>query len=136
MKSFIKIYYEISYFILTNGEEFVGLPLAQDHKRLSEGNTGPNTGGMGTVAPYSIEDDIHQQIHNQVLTRTVDGFKSEKFTYRGVVFIGLMITEDGPQVLEYNIRFGDPETQVLMPLLDGDWGQVFKSIAEGDVPTR
>ena len=126
--------YELSYFILTNGTQYVSLPLAQDHKKLSRGDQGPNTGGMGTVAPMTLSVMDQQRIAAEVLERTVAGFKKEDFLYRGVVFIGLMMTEDGPQVLEYNIRFGDPETQVLFPLLDGDWGEVLMTIAKGEIP--
>lgn len=126
--------YELSFFVLTNGEDFVALPMAQDHKRLLDGDEGPNTGGMGTVAPMKVSDELYNQIIERVVKTTVTGLKAEGFTYRGVVFIGLMVTEDGPQVLEYNIRFGDPETQVLMPLLDGDWGETFMSIAKGEIP--
>ncbi len=126
--------YELSFFILTNGEDYVSLPMAQDHKRLLDGDEGPNTGGMGTVAPMTIADDDYQAIIQQVVEPTVAGLNKEGFTYRGVVFIGIMMTDQGPQVLEYNIRFGDPETQVLMPLLNGDWGQAFQSIAKGEVP--
>ncbi len=126
--------YELSFFILTNGEDFVPLPMAQDHKRLSDHDQGPNTGGMGTVAPMPISDADYQQIIEKVVKTTVAGLKEEGFIYRGVVFIGIMMTETGPQVLEYNIRFGDPETQVLMPLLKGDWGETFQSIARGEIP--
>lgn len=126
--------YELSFFILTNGNDYLPLPMAQDHKRLKDKDEGPNTGGMGTVAPMQIADDDYQDIINKVVKPTVMGLKEEGFTYRGVVFIGIMMTPAGPQVLEYNIRFGDPETQVLMPLLDGDWGQIFKAIAEGRIP--
>lgn len=126
--------YELSFFILTNGEDFVSLPMAQDHKRLLDDDKGPNTGGMGTIAPMSISAQDYQQIIEQVAKPTVRGLKAEGFTYRGVVFIGLMMTEAGPQVLEYNIRFGDPETQVLLPLLDGDWGQCLMQIAQGEIP--
>lgn len=127
--------YELSFFILTNGKEFVSLPMAQDHKKLLDNDEGPNTGGMGTVAPMKISENLYQRILTEVVEPTVQGLNSESFIYRGVVFIGLMITEDGPQVLEYNIRFGDPETQVLIPLLDGDWGEVFKQIAQGNIPS-
>lgn len=126
--------YELSYFILTNGTQYVSLPLAQDHKKLGRGDQGPNTGGMGTVAPMTLSVVDQQRISAEVLERTVAGFKKEGFLYRGVVFIGLMMTEDGPQVLEYNIRFGDPETQVLFPLLEGDWGEVLMTIAKGEIP--
>lgn len=126
--------YELSFFVLTNGKDYVPLPLAQDHKKLKTGDMGPNTGGMGTVAPIQISRDLYQQIIAKVVNPTINGLAQENFVYRGVVFIGLMITEEGPSVLEYNIRFGDPETQVLLPLLHGDWGQVFKTLVEGKIP--
>jgi phosphoribosylamine--glycine ligase len=127
--------YELSFFILTNGQDFVSLPMAQDHKRLLDHGKGPNTGGMGTVAPMQISQADEQRILSEVVEPTVRGLSAEGFTYRGVVFIGLMMTAQGPQVLEYNVRFGDPETQVLMPLLDGDWGQTFLKIAKGQLPS-
>ena len=126
--------YEISFFILTNGKDYCALPLAQDHKRLLDGDRGPNTGGMGTVAPVDIAADEYQAIIKKVVEPTVEGIAKDKYLYRGVVFIGLMMTSDGPQVLEYNIRFGDPETQVLLPLMQGDWGQSMLEIANGDLP--
>ncbi len=126
--------YELSYFILTNGESYVSLPMAQDHKKIGEGETGPNTGGMGTVAPISILPEEHDIILQRVVEPTVRHLREKKMVYRGVIFIGLMMTADGPSVLEYNVRFGDPETQVLMPLLNGDWGKVFLSVAKGEIP--
>jgi len=126
--------YELSFFVLTNGSKFVPLPLAQDHKRLLAGDVGPNTGGMGAVAPMKISQDLYSQILNSIVLPTIEGFEKEKFIYRGVVFIGLMVTEDGPKVIEYNVRFGDPETQVILPLLDGDWGEAFLEIAKGKIP--
>lgn len=126
--------YELSFFILTNGSEYVALPLAQDHKKIGEGETGPNTGGMGTVAPIKIADADYQQIISKVVEPTVKGLRDRKLFYRGVVFIGLIMTEQGPNTLEYNVRFGDPEAQVLLPLLDGDWGQVMLKVASGEIP--
>ncbi len=126
--------FELSYFILTNGESYVSLPLAQDHKKIGDGETGPNTGGMGTIAPIPILADEHERIIKTVVEPTVRHLKEKKMMYRGVLFIGLMMTADGPSVLEYNVRFGDPETQVLMPLLEGDWAQVFLAVAKGQVP--
>lgn len=123
--------YEISYLILTNGTDYQSLPLAQDHKRLGDGDTGLNTGGMGTVAPYKIDQKLQEQIRELVLEPSVKHLGGSGMLYRGVLFIGLMITPAGPQVLEYNVRFGDPETQSILPLLDGDWGVVFKALSEG-----
>lgn len=126
--------WELSYLILTNGEDYAPLPLAQDHKRLLEKDRGPNTGGMGTVAPLLIDENLHTQIKNKILRPIVEGIKKDNMNYRGVLFIGLMITPEGPKVLEFNVRFGDPEAQVLLPLLDGDWARVFLEIANGKVP--
>jgi phosphoribosylamine--glycine ligase len=123
--------YELSLLILTNGSECEALPMAQDHKRLLNGDKGPNTGGMGTVAPVDIDPNLRAQIHEQIVVPTLRHLGGSGMLYRGVLFIGLMITKDGPQTLEFNVRFGDPETQVIMPLLDGDWGQVFINLADG-----
>jgi phosphoribosylamine---glycine ligase len=125
--------YELSFFVLTNGDSFEALPMAQDHKKLCDGDLGPNTGGMGTVAPMEVSPSLYDQILQSVVVPTVNGLKKEDLYYRGVVFIGLMITDQGPQVLEYNVRFGDPETQVILPLLEGDWLEVFKQVAQGHI---
>lgn len=127
--------YELSYLVLTNGKDYVSLPLAQDHKRLKENNQGPNTGGMGTIAPVMISEELHQAIHDKVLKPTVKHLKKRELLYRGVIFVGLMITDEGPSTLEYNVRFGDPETQVILPLLKGDWGQALLKISQGEVPS-
>jgi phosphoribosylamine---glycine ligase len=126
--------WELSYFILTNGRSYETLPLVMDHKRLRNQNQGPNTGGMGAVAPIKIDDRLHKRIHEEILKPTVQGLQESKLLYRGVLFIGLMITEEGPKVLEYNVRFGDPETQVLLPLLDGNWSHIFSDVAAGKLP--
>jgi len=126
--------YELSFFFMTNGKDYVPLLLAQDHKRLKDGDLGPNTGGMGTVAPVAIVPELLDQILSKVIEPTVRGLNAEGFVYNGVVFVGLMITEEGPTVIEYNIRFGDPETQVLLPLMSGDWGEAFANIAQGEIP--
>ncbi len=126
--------FELSFFILTTGKDYIVMPMAQDHKKIYENEKGPNTGGMGTVAPMEIESDLYNQIISKIVEPTQKGISAEGFDYRGVVFIGIMVTEQGPQVLEYNVRFGDPETQVLLPLLDGDWGEVFFKIAKAELP--
>ncbi len=126
--------WEMSYFILTNGREYVPLPLAQDHKRLQDKDKGPNTGGMGAIAPILIDETLHTTIRDRVLKPTVSGFVKDKIDYIGVLYIGLMITKDGPKVVEFNVRFGDPEAQVILPLLDGDWAQAFIEIAKGNIP--
>jgi phosphoribosylamine--glycine ligase len=126
--------YEISYHILTNGQEFVSLPLSQDHKRLKDHDQGPNTGGMGTIAPVPIDLDLDREIREKILAPTVKALSQKGLVYRGVLYVGLMITSDGPKVIEYNCRFGDPETQVLLPLIDEDLAQVFSQVADGELP--
>jgi phosphoribosylamine--glycine ligase len=126
--------YEISYLILTNGETYEPLVLSQDHKRLQDGDLGPNTGGMGTVAPMPVAADLEARIRTEVLEPVMRGLKARGFSYRGVLYVGLMITASGPSVIEFNVRFGDPEAQVILPLLDGDWAQVFSEVAAGRIP--
>lgn len=126
--------WELSCSVLTQGEEFELLPFVQDNKRLLEGNKGPNTGGMGAVGPLELDKTLKERIQKKVLIPTLKQMKKEKLFYRGVLYVGLMITSDGPKVIEYNVRFGDPEAQALLPLLDGDWAYVFKEVAEGKLP--
>lgn len=125
--------YEISYLILTNGERSEALPLAQDHKRLGDGDAGPNTGGMGVVAPLAIDQSLREKIESTIVQPTLRHLQGSGLLYRGVLYIGVMVTEAGPTVLEFNTRFGDPEAQVIMPLLDGDWGYVFTQLANGEL---
>lgn len=125
--------YELSFFVLTNGSQFEVMPLAQDHKRIGDGDTGPNTGGMGTVAPIPIPDGDYRRIIETIVTPTVKHLGESHLFYRGVLFIGIMMTSSGPSVIEFNVRFGDPEAQVLLPLLEGDWAQVMISIAKGEI---
>ncbi len=125
---------EISVLVLTNGDDYEVLPYGRDHKRLLSGDRGPNTGGMGVIAPINIGEALDVQIRKTVIDPTLRGLRDRKFLYRGVVFVGVMLTARGPQVLEYNVRFGDPETQAILPLLDGDWAQTLKAVAEGSVP--
>lgn len=125
--------WELSFLVLTNGKSFETLPLAQDHKRLLDGDEGPNTGGMGTVAPLNIPATLREKIENQIIKPTVALIEQKNLIYRGVLFIGVMVTEEGPQVLEFNVRFGDPETQVILPLLEGDWGLTLRDLARGQM---
>lgn len=126
--------YELSYFVLTNGRDFQALPVAQDHKRLRDQDQGPNTGGMGTIAPWVLSDNDRTAIHEKVVIPTIQGLMSDQLDYRGVIFIGLMMSSSGPVAIEYNTRFGDPETQVLLPLLNGDWGEIMRAFARGECP--
>ena len=122
---------EASVFVLTDGERFTTLSPAQDHKRILDGDLGKNTGGMGAYAPAPVvTDELLQRVIREVVYPTLDGMKHEGSPFRGCLYIGLMITTEGPRVLEYNCRFGDPETQVVVPLIDGDLAEIFFSIAE------
>ncbi len=125
--------WELSYLIFTNGKTWQTLPLAQDHKRLQDGDVGPNTGGMGTVAPLQIDASLREQIETRIVAPTVAHLQSMNYLYRGVLFIGVMVTAEGPQVLEFNCRFGDPETQVILPLIDGDLGLILKDLSQGKI---
>ena len=112
---------EISILSLTDGETILSLPPAQDHKRIGDGDTGPNTGGMGTYAPTPFaSQEILAQIERDVLLPTIRGMQKEGTPFLGCLFTGLMLTPEGPKVLEYNVRFGDPETQSVLPLVKSD----------------
>ena len=126
---------EMSVFVLTNGEGYTLLPVAQDYKRLNDGQIGPNTGGMGAIAPLSVSNELMENIENQIIRPTIQGLKKNKYQYRGILYIGLMVSQKKPKVLEYNVRFGDPEAQVLLPLLDGSWLETFYQVAEGTLPS-
>jgi phosphoribosylamine---glycine ligase len=122
---------EASIFVLTDGDRFATLASAQDHKRIFDNDLGKNTGGMGAYAPAPVvTEEILQRVIREVVHPTLSGMNSEKSPYRGCLYIGLMMTANGPKVLEYNCRFGDPETQVVVPLIDGDLAEIFLSIAE------
>ncbi len=125
--------YELSYLILTNGVEGEALPLAQDHKRLRNDDLGPNTGGMGVVGPVPIDESLRAEIQKKIVQPTLRHLQGSGLLYRGVLYFGVMVTKDGPTVLEFNVRFGDPEAQVILPLLDGDWGYVFSRLAKGQM---
>lgn len=127
--------FELSYLIITNGHSYEPLPLSQDHKKLYENDLGPNTGGMGAVAPVTISKQLHERIKNKIVLPSVKEIKKRSFKFNGILFIGIMITKSGPKVIEYNVRMGDPEAQVLMPLFDGDWGDLFLSLAKGQLKT-
>ena len=123
---------EVSLFALTDGRHVVPLPAAQDFKRVGEGDTGPNTGGMGAYSPVGWlgdTDSLVEQVHRPV----VEELARRGSPFVGCLFAGLMMTADGPRVLEFNARFGDPETQVLMPRLDGDLLDVLAATAHGDL---
>lgn len=121
---------EASFFVLCDGSEFVELATCQDYKRANDGDHGPNTGGMGSYSPsVFLDESLRRTIVSTIVAPTVAGLAAEERPYRGVLYVGVMLTETGPQVLEYNVRFGDPETQVLMPRLDGDWLELLAACA-------
>jgi phosphoribosylamine--glycine ligase len=124
---------EASIHAICDGKRALLLPAAQDHKRIFEGDQGPNTGGMGTYAPTPLVDaKMFERIGAEVMQRVVDGMAADGTPFIGALFGGLMISPSGePVVLEFNVRFGDPETQVLMPLIDGDFGEALLQAAEG-----
>lgn len=110
---------------------------AQDHKRIFDGDYGPNTGGMGAYCPCPLltQEEI-EEMKIQVLQKAVDGLRKENIPFVGVLYAGLMITPDGPKVLEFNCRFGDPETQVILPLLDSDLFLIMKACCEGKLRSQ
>ncbi|NXH85241.1 PUR2 protein, partial [Edolisoma coerulescens] len=120
---------EISCLCFSDGVTIAPMPPAQDHKRLMDGDEGPNTGGMGAYSPApQISKDLLQKIRESVLQKTVDGMRKEGVPYLGVLYAGLMLTKDGPKVLEFNCRFGDPECQVILPLLRSDLYEVMQAV--------
>ncbi len=123
---------ELSFFALADGEAALPLASAQDHKRVGDGDTGPNTGGMGAYSPAPVcTPELERRIIDEILTPTVEAMKAEGAPFKGVLFIGLMITEEGPKVIEYNVRFGDPECQVLMMRLQSDILPALIATADG-----
>jgi phosphoribosylamine--glycine ligase len=125
---------EMSVHVVTDGERYLVLPVSRDHKRVHDDDRGPNTGGMGAFAPVEVEQALMARIERQVIRPTLDGMRSDGAPYRGVLYAGLMIAADGtPNLLEHNVRFGDPETQVLMALLDGDVAELLASAARGSL---
>lgn len=123
---------EVSFFALTDGTSFLPFGSAQDHKRVGEGDTGPNTGGMGAYSPAPIFTEKLQSVTmKQIITPTVEAMAAAGMPYSGVLFAGLMLTVDGPKLIEYNCRFGDPECQVLMTRFEGDLAALMLAVAEG-----
>ncbi len=125
---------ELSFFAICDGENFVPLLSAQDHKRIFDNDEGPNTGGMGAYTnPPIYTAGLHQRIVEEVIRPTIEAMRKEGYPYTGVLYAGLMITGEGPKLLEYNARFGDPETQVLMPMIKSDLLPVLEGSARGDL---
>lgn len=127
---------EVSCLCFTDGKTVAPMPPAQDHKRLLDGDQGPNTGGMGAYCPApQVPKDLLVKIKNTILQRTVDGMQQEGTPYMGILYAGIMLTKDGPRVLEFNCRFGDPECQVILPLLKSDLYEVIQSTLDGLLST-
>ena len=123
---------ETSIHVIVSGRDYVILPTSQDHKQVFEGDTGPNTGGMGAYSPADLIDDaLMARIEREIVKPSVDAIASEDIDFRGTLFIGIMITKDGPKVLEYNTRFGDPETQVILTRLETDPVAIMLAAARG-----
>ena len=123
---------EASCFVLTDGKDYKVLPYCQDHKRVGEGDTGPNTGGMGAYAPAPlITDELDIRIRREIIEPTLSGMQEEGVPYRGILYIGLMICNGDPYVIEYNVRFGDPECQVLMMLMESDLSPYLEACVNG-----
>jgi len=126
--------YELSVFAICDGKNYKILPAAQDHKRLLDGDEGPNTGGMGAYAPTPlINDELYKKIEDRVVKPTLLGMQKEGAPFEGVLFVGLMVVDGEPIVLEYNVRFGDPECEVLMPLLKTPASELFFRAASGQL---
>ena len=125
---------EASIFAITDGENFVCLPAAQDHKRIGDGDTGKNTGGMGAYAPAPIiNPELLNEIEHKIIKTTLKQMNETGNKFIGCLYAGLIITESGPKVIEFNCRFGDPETQVVLPILDGDFLKLLYSAANGNL---
>ena len=125
---------ELSCFVLTDGENHIILPMAKDYKRIGEGDTGLNTGGMGAVSPVPfVESLFERKIEDKIVKPTIKGLKKDGIPYKGVIFIGLIKVGDEPKVIEYNVRMGDPETEVVIPRIKNDLVSIFKAVNEGSL---
>ncbi|AQW81632.1 phosphoribosylamine-glycine ligase [Campylobacter pinnipediorum subsp. pinnipediorum] len=124
--------FELSFFAICDGKNFVSLPVAQDHKRLLDNDEGPNTGGMGAYAPSPLANkNLIKKIEEEVVKPTLVGMQNENEPFCGVLFVGVMVVENEPYVLEFNVRFGDPECEVLMPLIDENLSELLLDASKG-----
>lgn len=125
---------ELSVFVLTDGNHYKILPTAKDYKRIGEGDTGLNTGGMGAISPVPFADKVFMdKIHDLVVKPTVEGLKMDNLPYKGFIFIGLIKVGDEPKVIEYNVRMGDPETEVVFPRIKNDFVELMSAVANGSL---
>ncbi len=123
---------ESSIFVLSDGRDYVLLASAQDHKRIGDGDTGPNTGGMGAYAPAPlVTPEVMSDVEAKIIRPVLKGMADEGYPYCGILYVGLMMTSEGPKVVEFNCRFGDPETQVVLPLLENDLLELFQAMVGG-----
>ena len=128
---------ELSCFVLTDGRQFKILPFAKDYKRIGEGDTGLNTGGMGAISPVPFNDDVfRKKVIDRIVEPTINGLQKDAIPYQGFLFIGLIRVGEDPYVIEYNVRMGDPETEVVLPRIQSDLLTLLKALAEGTLDAQ